>query len=323
MEFLKALVPEWDLAIISLILALILDIIYPEHKGIFLKMHPVHTSYIMALKLGKPHSGKLKGILIWILIVASHLIPLALILIITYQINQLLWILASAIILKLSFSLKLLLDICYKAYLSFKVGLDEARKWVQQIVRRDVYKLDEQRVISASIESLAESLVDGFTSPLFYYAFLGPLGAMLQRLSNTLDGAIGYKTPEYREVGWFSAKVDTVLNLIPARLTALMIALSSFIARGNINEAIRTWIKWNRATESLNAGHPISAMAGALEVRLEKPSHYVINADSRCPETQDIVRALRIAILVSSIWVIIAIALTMPFQIFLYGLFIR
>lgn len=301
----EGLRPGAELMIASLALALLLDLLYPEHRGLLLELHPVHTSYVMALKLGVRYSSKARGVLVWVTVMAFHVIPFALALIVAYRVHPLAWVVVSAVTLKLSMSLRLLIDICYNAYRGFSKGLDEARRWVQMIVRRDVSRLDEPRVVSAALESLAESLVDGFTSPLLYYALLGPLGALVQRVANTLDGALGYKTPEYRDVGWFSARMDTLINYIPARITALMIIALAPVAGGSFVGALTTWRRWSRATESVNAGHPMSALAGALNVRLEKPGYYVLNANARNPEPHDIVRGVKLALTLATLYTVI------------------
>lgn len=307
----EALRPSGHLLALALILALLLDVIYPEHRGLLLRIHPVHTSYFMALRLGKPYSSKLRGVLVWLLVMASHLTPFALMLIVAYTLHPVAWVLVAAVVLKHSFSLRLLLDICYRAYRGFSKGLDEARSWVQLIVRRNVWELDQPRVVSAALESLAESLVDGFTSPLLYYLALGPLGALAQRVANTLDGALGYKTPEFRDVGWFSARMDTVFNYIPARVTATLIIALAPVTGGDVREAFRVWRRYNGATESLNAGHPISAMAGALKVRLEKPGYYVVNEDARDPRPEDIPRGMRLAVAVAVTYTTMLISVLM------------
>ncbi|MEM2224155.1 MAG: cobalamin biosynthesis protein [Acidilobaceae archaeon] len=307
---LKALYPGFELLILALLLSLILDLVYPEHRGVMLRIHPVHTSYTFALLLGKPYSSRLRGVIVWFIVMSTHLTIALILLILSYYAHPLLWVLVASLILKFSFSLKLLLDICYNAYVNLlECRLDNGRRYVQLIVRRNVYRLDKPHVVSACIESLAESLVDGFTSPLTYYAILGPLGALAQRIANTLDGALGYKTVEYARVGWFSAKMDTLLNYVPARLTALLIITFSFTVKNSLVEAFKVWRRWCRETESINAGHPMSAMAGALGVRLEKPGYYTLNSSSRLPEPIDIGRGLKIAIATSISYILLTIAI--------------
>ncbi len=262
----------------------------------------------MALKLGKPFSSRIRGVVVWIVVVSTHLALYASILYVAWSISPYLWIAVASYITKTSFSLRLLIDIVKRVGVCSSRGdWSCARFWTQQIVRRNVYELDEEHVLSAAIESLAESLVDGYTSPLLYYAFFGPLGALFQRIVNTLDGALGFKDPPYRDVGWFSAKMDTLVNYVPARLTALLIVALSPIAGGDPRYAYRIWRKFCRATESLNAGHPMSAMAGALRVRLEKPGFYVLGYRDENLDPSKVFKALTIAKSVALVWLSIAI----------------
>jgi len=311
----RFLYPDDPILLISaLALGLVLDIAYPYHSGILLRIHPVHTSYFMAKKLGRPYGSRALGVATWLVVVGTHMLLYSALLYIAWSIHPILWILAAGWILKVSASLRLLIDTVRRVGEALNKGdIDGARYWAQQIVRRNVYKLEPEHVASAAIESLAESLVDGFTSPLLYYAVLGPLGALLQRLANTLDGALGFLTPEYRDVGWFSAKVDTVLNYVPARLTAVLILLMSPLVKGEfLTWAVRTWRVFSRATPSVNAGHPMSAMAGALGVWLEKPGAYRLgDRHARSPSPRDIEKGIRasMGVAVTTIALVIAIIL--------------
>lgn len=288
-----------------LILAHLLDYAYPFHRGILLKIHPVHTAFYMAKRLGKPYSSKLRGVATWFIVVGTHLGLYASILYLSWLASPILWILVASWIVKTSFSLRLLLDIVRNVYAcASRNDWGGARFWTQQIVRRNVYELDEEHVLSAAIESLAESLVDGYTSPLFYYALFGPLGALFQRLINTLDGALGFLSPEYRDVGWFSARMDTVVNYVPARLTALIIVA---LARDR-RYAYAIWRRFCRATQSINAGHPMSAMAGALRVRLEKPGSYILGEAVEDLEPAKLLQALSIAKRCAYLWLAVVLA---------------
>jgi adenosylcobinamide-phosphate synthase len=283
-------------------LAHLLDFLYPYHRGLMLKIHPVHTAYVLALRLGKPCTSKANGVAVWLIVVSLHIPIYSMALLTSCAIGRWLWIIVSAYILKLSISFRLLLDIVGNVGTCIEKGDTEcARYWTQQIVRRDVYKLDKRLVASAAIESLAESLVDGYTSPIFYFAIGGPLAALLQRLANTLDGALGFKHGCYKDVGWFSAKADTILNFLPARLTALFIVMYSFLAGRSAVDAYHVWRRDCRKTESVNAGHPMSAMAGALGVELEKPGFYRLgNPVSSISESKAIRIAIKIAIAVAT-----------------------
>ena len=297
--------PQDILALIAPLIAfLVLDHLYPRHEGILYKVHPVRLAYYAALRLAKPHAGVSWGLLVWLLIVTAIVAPVAGILCILSQ-KPLAWAIAATITIKFSAAYKLLADTVEGVAEALDRGdLEDARRLVGGIVRRPTGRLGEWQVASAAIESLAENLVDGLTSPLTYYPLLGPPGALLQRVTNTLDGAIGYKTPEYERVGKPSAHIDTLLNLAPARMTALLIALLAPVAGGSISGALKTWARWRAATPSINAGHPIAAMAGALGVKLEKPGAYTINPQGRPPTPGDIRRALRIARAVTLVYML-------------------
>ncbi len=291
-------------SIVILILSLLFDFIYPYHKGILLKIHPVHTCFIIIKKLIKIYASKLYGVFIALICILLHLIPLiiTLYLLIEYIAspwNSILYIIFSALTLKVSYSIRLLVEIGQKIYNYSISGKWERAKYLTQlIVRRNVNVLDNEHVLSAAIESLAESLVDGIVSPLFYYPFLGIIGPFLQRTVNTLDGAIGYKTPELIEQGWFSAKLDTLLNYIPARLTALYIILSSIILGYNWKNAWKIYLRDHGKTASLNAGHPMSAMAGVLGISLEKIDQYRLGNKLKPIEPVDVMKTVKIVITV-------------------------
>ena len=303
--------PATHYSAIALAAALLLDLAYPRHSGILYLIHPVRLAYLAARKLAKPYSGIAAGVMAWLVVTLSILAPAALALCLASH-YPVLWLALSIAILKFSASLKLLLDTVRRVASSLAEGrIDEARSTVGEIVRRPTRRLGAPLVASAAIESLAENLVDGYTSPISYYPLLGPLGPLLQRVANTLDGAIGYRTPEYERVGKASAHIDTLLNYIPARLTALLIALASPLAGGSLRGALRAWAKWRGSTESLNAGHTIAAMAGALGVRLEKPGHYIINPEARHPTPSDVDRAVKIAVITATAYTLIILALVL------------
>ncbi|MCX8184882.1 MAG: cobalamin biosynthesis protein [Sulfolobales archaeon] len=297
-------------AVAILLLAHLMDSLYPYHSGVLLLTHPVHTSYTAAVKLGKPYSSRARGVVTWFIVVISHLVIYWLLLRVALAVSRVFYILLSAYVLKTSFSIRLLLDIVRSSCKSLESGdLDSARYWTKQIVRRDLDSLGESHIASASIESLAESLVDGYISPLFYYAFFGPLGALFQRLVNTLDSALGYKESGFKDVGWFSARLDTVVNFIPARVTALIIVLTSTFLGRDPARALAILARDRRRTESVNAGYPLSAIAGVLGVWLEKVGHYTINSEGRAPGWRDIEASLKVAKLSVVTWLAILITL--------------
>jgi len=153
-------------------------------------------------------------------------------------------------------------------------NLDMARTHLSMIVKRNTKNLDKNHVISGVLESISENTVDGITGPLFYFALFGLPGAFVYRVINTVDSMIGYKTDIFKNVGWFGATCDTILNYIPSRLTGLVMIISAAILQNNWKESYKIMIRDGKKTESTNAGYPMAALAGALETKFEKINHY-------------------------------------------------
>ena len=154
--------------------------------------------------------------------------------------------------------------------------LDSARNHLSMIVKRDTKNLDKNHILSGVLESVSENTVDGVTGPLFYYAIFGLPGAFVYRAINTIDSMVGYKTTLFKNVGWFGAKCDTILNYVPSRLTGLVMILGALILGYNWKESLYIMRRDSRKLDSPNAGFPMAALAGALGTRLEKMNHYTI-----------------------------------------------
>jgi adenosylcobinamide-phosphate synthase len=154
-----------------------------------------------------------------------------------------------------------------------------AQQKLSMIVRRDTAQLDEQHILSAMIECIGESIVDGIVSPLFYYTFLGPAGAFVYRVINTLDSMIGYTDSYYNDIGWMSAKLDTYANSIPSRITAILIVFSAKMIGADWKNSLRILERDHDKTLSYNAGYPMASMAGALRIKLEKIGQYSLGDD--------------------------------------------
>jgi adenosylcobinamide-phosphate synthase len=195
-----------------------------------------------------------------------------------------------------------------------------ARKWLPFIVRRDPNSLDERQIISAAVESIAESTTDGITAPFFFFALLGVPGAFAYRVINTLDSMVGYKTAEFRNIGWFSAKMDTITNYIPARVTAYLMVASAFLLRENWRESYQMLQRDKHKTASPNAGFTISAMAGALSIQLEKKDHYTLGDDHGHISHEDIGKALRVMTLTAALFGLIVVVPILALRIYIAGL---
>lgn len=169
-----------------------------------------------------------------------------------------------------------------------------ARELLRNVVRRDPNQLTDQQVLSATVETIAEGTVDGVTGPVFLYSLLGLPGAVAYRVINTLDSTVGYKNRTHLYVGWFSATLDTIMNYLPSRITGLVTVISTAILRLDQANCLKILERDHAKTASLNAGWPMSAMAGALGVMLEKPGYYALGEPTRMLEPSDISKALKI-----------------------------
>ena len=158
---------------------------------------------------------------------------------------------------------------------------------VARIVSRDVSDLTPDEIRQAAAESLGENLSDSVVAPLFWYAVGGLPAAALYRFANTADAVWGYRTPRWNHAGRVAARADDLLNLVPARLTGLLVAGRAVSWRRLRAEAA--------LTPSPNAGWPMAALALRLGVRLAKPAVYALGADGRAVEPADVRAALRLA----------------------------
>lgn len=175
--------------------------------------------------------------------------------------------------------------------------LAAARQAVSMIVGRDPSRLDEAGVARAALESLAENSSDGIIAPLFWGAVAGLPGIAAYKAINTLDSMIGHRNDRYEQFGWASARIDDLVNLIPARITGVLFGLAA--GRGAAR-ALDAMDRDARAHRSPNAGWPEAALAGALNIRLSGPRIYGdriadepwLNADAADPVPQDLARGL-------------------------------
>jgi len=153
-------------------------------------------------------------------------------------------------------------------------ALTEARKELSHIVGRETKSLNEDKILRASLESLAENMCDGVVAPLFYLCLGGVPLAMGYKAVNTLDSMIGYRTERYLYFGRFAARLDDLMNYIPARLTALFIVVAAYLMRLDGGHALRVMRRDHGNHLSPNAGYPEAAFAGAFGIRLGGPSVY-------------------------------------------------
>jgi adenosylcobinamide-phosphate synthase len=169
--------------------------------------------------------------------------------------------------------------------------LAAAKAALSRIVSRDTSPLTPPLVAAAAIESVAENCSDSIVAPLLFFAIAGVPGALAYRAINTLDAMIGYRG-DLEWLGKAAARLDDLANLVPARLTALLLAAAASLGRGSPARAVAIWWRDGSLTESPNAGHPMAAMAGALGLELEKPGVYRLGAGLGTPGSGDIIRGV-------------------------------
>lgn len=222
-------------------------------------------------------------------------------------------IVMQVILIYYSISVKSLRSAAMGIYRSLKGNdIGDARIKVSQVVGRDVEYLDAKGVSRATIESVAENLVDGMISPIFFALIGGAPLAFACKMVNTLDSMIGYKDERYREFGKCAARIDDAANFIPARISIIFISLAAFISKGGMKGAFMTALDEGRNNPSPNSGFSEAAFAGALRIRLGGPSYYrghlsekpYIGSSFRESNTEDIKRACNLMVLSSLLWLI-------------------
>jgi adenosylcobinamide-phosphate synthase len=201
-------------------------------------------------------------------------------------------------------------------YEALRTGtLADARKAVSMIVGRDTDVLDEAGVTRAAVETVAENTSDGEVAPLFYIMLLGPLGGCLYKAVNTMDSMVGYRNRRYEHFGTCAARLDDVMNYIPARLSALLMIAGTALCGMDAGNARRIWKRDRRKHASPNSAQTEAVMAGALRVRLAGDAQYFgeihrkpyIGDDIRPIEAEDIRRSHRLLYLTSALMFALAV----------------
>jgi len=274
----------------GLALGILLDLVFGDPRN---RYHPVswlgkliesitlklkHSRNIAVSSISQDKIEKVKGIMFSCgLISGIALLTITVASVTALFMGILITLILFAVLLKISIALKGMEKSAIQIVRSIEAGnLEEARYSLSMIVRRDTSSLNEEYVQSATIECISESTVDGIISPLFFYSILGPVGCIAYRVVNTLDSMLGYKDPYYKDIGWMSAKLDTIFNFLPARITGLLMVVSAYMVQADWKNSLVILIRDHHKTTSINAGYPMSSMAGALRVRLEKMGSYTL-----------------------------------------------
>ena len=190
----------------------------------------------------------------------------------------------------------------------------QARQWLSWIVGRDTATLDEPEILRATFETVAENLSDGVVAPLFWLAIGGPAGMAAYKAINTLDSMVGHRNERYSEFGWASARLDDAANVIPARLTAVLIWIAALLPGFHARRSFQVTLRDGGSQPSPNSGYPEAAVAGALGVQLGglnfyqgKPQPKALLGDSVVPLERARFQRLRVLLYASEGLCVIAI----------------
>lgn len=293
--------------ITSLLFSLAIDIILGEMP---LKIHPVAIigNFIdffkkIFIKIKNRFSGFL---------VSFCVISLSCIILYTIyyfiSFNYILLFIIFSLLLSSTFSVKMLLKTAIKVKNDLDENIDKARKSISYLVSRNTDELTESFIVSATIESLSENITDSYVAVIFYYfvftiivliyninLYYLLIAPFIYRIFNTLDAMLGYKTDELIYIGFFPAKVDDILNYIPARISGIYIVISSYLLKFDAKNAFKIMLRDARNCPSPNSGYTMASTAGALNIQLIKKDTYVLGDNINEITSQDILKATNLA----------------------------
>ncbi len=308
--------PDWYINLAVLLIALTLDILLPEPPN---AVHPVVLmgkiiSVLERFAVGMGNTvAFLLGVVIAVAVPALFAAAAWLAVIALFALGDILFLIGTAVLMKTTFTVRGLANAARETQRSIEdADIHLARRSLQGLVSRDAADLSKPLVAAAAIESVAENTTDSFIAPWLAFALLGLPGAFAYRAVNTLDSMIGYRG-KYEYLGKASARLDDLLNLIPARISAGLLLMAGALSGFSTREGWRTALRQHRRTSSPNAGWTIAAMAGLLSVSLEKPGHYIIGENYREPKASHIGKAVRLAYIVSALGIVISMGVTISF----------
>jgi adenosylcobinamide-phosphate synthase len=302
------------ISITILILAILLDLAIGDPSPnlpdrLVFKLHPTVLMGKFTKKI-EPYfksqyqkKEKFHGVLLALTVICVFTIPVyfSLWAILNY-VNIFVFVFTGIILLKMTICIKLETDWAKATAKAIEANdLLEAKKY-SHFSRRDSKELNSSQISSAVIESMAENLIDFKLSPMMSFALFGVTGAIAFRAINTLDGMVGFKDKEHINTGWFSANLDTVVNYIPTRLTALLMIGAAAILHMDPKNAWKIAFRDNKKTPSRNHGWPMAAMAGALRIQVEKPGQYILGDKLEPLDGRKILDALRIRDITIVLW---------------------
>ncbi len=315
----------------QLLAAFLLDLLLGDPRGI---PHPVQgIGRLCALAEERarkvfPHPGRAGFFAFWT-VFSLTMLGLALMLMILHKMSPVFEAVCAVLVLYSAIACRGLYDHSLQVYraLHNNGDLTAARTEIAKIVGRDTAALDRQGICRACVETVAENLVDGITAPLFFAVVvsllpggemllpvsMAALGAYAYKAINTMDSMYGYKNERYRQFGFMAAKVDDLVNFVPARLSGLALVAAAWLLRLDGRAALKVFLRDRRRHASPNSGHPEAAVAGSLGVRLGGSSSYfgqmvekpTIGDDLRPLEPEDILRTNRLMFAATGLFLLV------------------
>lgn len=261
----------------QIIFAVVLDWLIGDPRNV---AHPVRLMGALA-SFSEKHtlrmfaSERLAGIITVVFTIAVVYLCVCAVLDSAYGISRYLGFIVSVVIIYTGIATKDLYDHAMNVYNALEVNnLPEARRLVGMICGRDTKNMDSEAVVRATVESVAENLVDGVTCPLFFAFIGGPKAVMMYKAASTMDSMFGYKNERYIRFGWAPARLDDIVAFIPSRITGVLIPLAAMVLGMNASNSLKIFLRDRSKHPSPNAGQSESAFAGALGIRLGGPSSY-------------------------------------------------
>jgi adenosylcobinamide-phosphate synthase len=275
--------PEITTAVIVLFAALLVDRLVGDPHSSF---HPVALLGRLIGSWGRPEYysarwQRVAGVVFWIGTASLFALPFFLF---TRVAPWYLYLILAPFLLKSTFAWRSLEEHTFAVVAAVENGVETGREKVKLLVSRNTAGLDREHILSAGYESMTENLTDSIISPLFYYAIFcltgfGLVAAAVYRAANTMDAMLGYRDERIR-LGWFPARMDDIINFIPARVTVFFL-LIHFLFVGRFIPAIRVMRRDGYKRPGFNGGIVMATMAGGCGIRFEKPGVYTIGDGER------------------------------------------
>jgi cobalamin biosynthesis protein CobD len=303
----------WLSAFLIVFFALVFDAVIGDPPN---AIHPLRWMgnivgwFDRRIKRKNPTATKIKGFLAYSLVALIFItVTITLVVLVRIHLGEWAWILVTAFLFKLSFAVFSFRKHCKPIVKDLNNGDTEAAAAkTQMIVSRKTAGMDTPHITSSCVETVSENYADSVCSPTFCFGLLGMFGAWVFRTANLMDAMWGYRNEKYGDLGFFPAKFDDVLGYVTSRISIIFISLAAFLMRMDARSAISTAMKEHTKTPSPNSGWPMTAVAGAMQISMEKKDVYVMGSGP-LPSIDDVSRSYRLVELASILFLLLV---TMP-----------